>query len=94
MDEDKEKRFLEMPASQVLASSNLPAALAYRAQAAQWDHILLRSTVGTIKLDLCNLFDPRKIKEGLEIINAAHTVEDLARLEFAKIVNGNNYSYA
>jgi proteasome accessory factor A len=63
-------------------------------QAAQWDHILLRSTGGTLKLDLCNLFDPRKIKEGLEIINAAHTVEDLARLEFAKIVNGNNYSYA
>jgi NAD(P)-dependent dehydrogenase (short-subunit alcohol dehydrogenase family) len=26
-------------------------------QAAQWDHILLRSSQGTLKLDLCNLFD-------------------------------------
>jgi proteasome accessory factor A len=63
-------------------------------QAAQWDHILLRGTQGTIKLDLCNLFDPRQIKEGLEIINSARTVDDLARLEFAKLVNGHNYSYA
>jgi proteasome accessory factor A len=63
-------------------------------QAAQWDHILLRGTQGTIKLDLCNLFDPRQIKQGLEIINNARTVDDLARLEFAKFVNGHNYSYA
>jgi proteasome accessory factor A len=63
-------------------------------QAAQWDHILLRASKGTLKLDLCNLFDPRQIKLGLEIINAAHTVDDLAQLEFAKFVNGNNYSYA
>jgi proteasome accessory factor A len=62
--------------------------------AAQWDHILLRGTQGTIKLDLCNLFDPRQIKQGLEIINNARTVDDLARLEFAKFVNGHNYSYA
>jgi hypothetical protein len=63
-------------------------------QAAQWDHILLRGTQGTIKLDLCNLFDPRQIKLGLEIINSARTVDDLAKLEFAKIVNGNNFFYA
>jgi proteasome accessory factor A len=59
-------------------------------QAAQWDHILLRGTRGTIKLDLCNLFDPQKIKEGVEGINAARTVDDLARLEFATLVNGFN----
>jgi Pup amidohydrolase len=63
-------------------------------QAAQWDHILLRGTQGTIKLDLCNLFDPRQIKLGLEIINSARTVDDLAKLQFAKIVNGNNFFYA
>jgi proteasome accessory factor A len=63
-------------------------------QAAQWDHILLRGTQGTIKLDLCNLFDPLQIKRGLEIINSARTVDDLAGLEFAKLVNGHNYSYA
>jgi proteasome accessory factor A len=63
-------------------------------QAAQWDHILLRATQGTLKLDLCNLFDPIQIKQSLEIINAAHTVDDLARLQFAKLVNGHNFSYA
>jgi proteasome accessory factor A len=63
-------------------------------QAAQWDHILLRSTQGTLKLDLCNLFDPQQIKLGLEIINSARSVDDLAKLEFAKLVNGHNYSYA
>jgi hypothetical protein len=41
-------------------------------------------------LDLCNLFDPQKIKEGVEGINAARTVDDLARLEFATLVNGFN----
>jgi proteasome accessory factor PafA2 len=59
-------------------------------QAAQWDHILLRGSRSTIKLDLCNLFDPQKIKEGVEGINAARTVDDLARLEFATLVNGFN----
>jgi Pup amidohydrolase len=63
-------------------------------QAAQWDHILLRSSQGTLKLDLLNLFDPRQIKAGLEIINSAKTVDDLAKLEFAKFVNGHNYPYA
>jgi proteasome accessory factor A len=63
-------------------------------QAAQWDHILLRGSQSTIKLDLCNLFDPAQIKRGLELINSARTVDDLARLEFAKLVNGHNYSYA
>jgi len=63
-------------------------------QAAQWDHILLRGSQGTIKLDLCNLFDPLQIKRGLEVINSARTVDDLAGLEFAKLVNGHNYSYA
>lgn len=63
-------------------------------QAAQWDHILLRGSQGTIKLDLCNLFDPLQIKQGLEIINSARCVDDLARLDFAKLVNGHNYSYA
>ena len=52
-------------------------------EATQWDHILLRGTQGTIELDLRNLFDPEKIKQGLEIINAARTVDDLARLKFA-----------
>ena len=55
-------------------------------QATQWDHILLRGAQGTIKLDLCNLFDPQKIKQGLEIINAARTVDELALLEFAKMI--------
>jgi hypothetical protein len=63
-------------------------------QAAQWDHILLRGSQGTIKLDLCNLFDPRQIKLGLEVINSARTVDELTRLEFAKVVNGHNFSYA
>jgi len=62
-------------------------------QAAQWDHLLLRSSRGTLKLDLCNLFDPQKIKQSLEIINLARTVDDLARLEFASLVNGYNYAY-
>jgi len=63
-------------------------------QAAQWDHILLRGAHGTIKVDLCNLFDPRQIKHGLEVINSAHTPDDLTQLEFVKYVNGHNFSYA
>jgi proteasome accessory factor A len=54
--------------------------------ATQWDHILLRGTQGKIKLDLRDLFDPAQVKQGLEIINAAKTVDDLAQLEFAKLV--------
>jgi Pup amidohydrolase len=63
-------------------------------QAAQWDHVLLRSSQGTLKLDLTNLFDPAQIKRGLDLINSARTVDDLARLEFAKLVNGHNFLYA
>ena len=60
-------------------------------EAAQWDHLLLRASQGTLKVDLRDLFDPEKIKRGLEVINAARTVDDLARLEFATLVNGINY---
>jgi proteasome accessory factor A len=63
-------------------------------QATQWDHVILRGSRGTIKLDLRNLFDPQKIKKGLEIINAARTVDDLARLEFASLINGTYSAYA
>jgi proteasome accessory factor A len=62
-------------------------------EATQWDYILLRGSYGTIKLDLCNLFDPQEIKRGLEIINAARTVDDLARLSFASVNNDHNYFY-
>ncbi len=62
-------------------------------QAAQWDHVLLRGKAGTIKLDLTNLFDPRAIRKGLEVINAATTVDDLAALEFASLVNAASYFY-
>jgi Pup amidohydrolase len=62
-------------------------------QAAQWDHLLMRSSRGTLKLDLCNLFDPQKIKQSLEVINSARSVDDLASLEFASLVNGFNYAY-
>jgi proteasome accessory factor A len=62
-------------------------------QAAQWDHLLLRGSQGTIKLDLCNLFDPQKIKHSLEVINDARTVDDLLRLDFATLNNGFNYAY-
>ncbi|HYG33702.1 MAG TPA: proteasome accessory factor PafA2 family protein, partial [Clostridia bacterium] len=61
--------------------------------ATQWDHILLRGTYGTIKLDLCNLFDPQQIKRGLDVINAARTVDDLTQLEFATVINEVNYFY-
>jgi proteasome accessory factor A len=63
-------------------------------QATQWDHIVLRATHGKIKLDLRNLFDPEKIKQGLEIINAAKTVDDLGRLEFASQLNDVYSLYA
>jgi proteasome accessory factor PafA2 len=55
-------------------------------QATQWDYILLSGSRGKIRLDLANLFDPQKIKEGLDIINSARSVDDLARLEFANLV--------
>jgi proteasome accessory factor A len=55
-------------------------------QAAQWDYILLLGARGKIKLDLRDLFDAPQVKKGLEIINAARTVDDLAGLEFAKLV--------
>jgi len=55
-------------------------------QATQWDYILLTGAKGKIKLDLSNLFDPQKIKQSLEIINAARTVDELAKLEFANLV--------
>jgi hypothetical protein len=60
-------------------------------QAAQWDHLLLRGSQGTIKLDLTSLFDPKRIKRSLELINAARTVDELARLDFATLVNGVDY---
>lgn len=60
-------------------------------QAAQWDHVLLRGSRGTIKVDLCNLFDPEKIKRGLEVVSAARSVDDLIKLEFATLINGVNY---
>jgi hypothetical protein len=53
----------------------------------------LRGSQGTIKLDLCNLFDPQKIKHSLEVINDARTVDDLLRLDFATLNNGFNYAY-
>jgi hypothetical protein len=53
-----------------------------------------RAARARFQLDLCNLFDSAQIKRGLELINSARTVDDLARLEFAKLVNGHNYSYA
>jgi proteasome accessory factor A len=55
-------------------------------QAAQWDYILLLGTSGKIKLDLRDLFDAQQVKKCLDIINAARTVDDLAGLEFAKLV--------
>jgi proteasome accessory factor A len=55
-------------------------------QATQWDYILLHGTRKKIELDLRNLFDPALIKQSLKIISAAHCVEDLAQLKFAKIV--------
>jgi proteasome accessory factor A len=61
-------------------------------QAAQWDYILLRGTHGNLKLDLCDLFDPEKVKQALEIINAARTVDELARLEFAAPSHGVDYA--
>lgn len=63
-------------------------------EAMQWDHILLRGHYGTIKLDLTGLFDPRKIKKSLEIINAAKSVDDLTALEFATVITGFNRIYA
>ncbi|MGO8678371.1 MAG: proteasome accessory factor PafA2 family protein [Limisphaerales bacterium] len=55
-------------------------------QAAQWDYILLLGSYGKIRLDLRDLFDAKQIKKSLEVINAARTVDDLACLEFAKLV--------
>jgi len=55
-------------------------------QATQWDHIVLAGTQGKIKLDLGNLFDPQDIKNALETINSARTVDDLLRLKFANLV--------
>ena len=55
-------------------------------QATQWDYILLAGSHGKIKLDLTNLFDSQKVKQSLEVINAARTVDDLVRLEFANLV--------
>lgn len=59
--------------------------------AAQWDHLLLRSSRGTLKVDLSDLFDTEKIKHGLEVINEASSVDDLAKLDFATLANGVNY---
>ena len=55
-------------------------------QATQWDYILVHGTQKKIELDLRNLFDPDVIRQSLKIICAAHSVEDLAQLPFAKIV--------
>jgi len=55
-------------------------------QATQWDYILVHGTQKKIELDLRNLFDPDVIRQSLKVIGAAHSVEDLAQLPFAKIV--------
>jgi hypothetical protein len=55
-------------------------------QATQWDYLLLKGAHKKIELDLRNLFDPQVVRQSLKIISAAHTVEDLAQLSFAKVV--------
>ena len=55
-------------------------------QATQWDYILLRGAHKKIELDLRNLFDPHLVRESLKVISAAHCVEDLTQLSFAKVV--------
>jgi Pup amidohydrolase len=55
-------------------------------QATQWDYILVHGAQKKIELDLRNLFDADMIKQSLKVICAAHSVEDLAQLPFAKIV--------
>ncbi len=52
----------------------------------QWDHLTLRAGDQRIELDLRNLFDAQQIRQGLKIIGAAQTVEDLRYLPFAKLV--------
>ena len=52
----------------------------------QWDHLTLRSGDQRIELDLSNLFDAQQIRQGLKIIGAAQTVDDLRYLPFAKLV--------
>jgi proteasome accessory factor A len=55
-------------------------------QATQWDYILLRGAHKKIELDLRNLFDPHLVRQSLKVISAAHCVEDLTQLSFAKVV--------
>jgi hypothetical protein len=55
-------------------------------QATQWDYILVHGAQKKIELDLRNLFDVDVIRQSLKVISAAHAVEDLAQLPFAKVV--------
>ena len=51
--------------------------------AAQWDHVILRDSTGTVKLGLQSLFDPQAIAEALTLIDAASKVSDLQGLTIA-----------
>jgi proteasome accessory factor A len=55
-------------------------------QATQWDYILVQGKDKKIELDLRNLFDPNLVRQSLQIINRAKSVEDLLELKFAKLV--------
>jgi proteasome accessory factor A len=54
--------------------------------ATQWDYILLQGVRKRIELDLRNLFDPAQVQRSLRLISLARRVDDLAQLEFAKVV--------
>lgn len=51
-----------------------------------WGSICLRGVQGRVELDLGDVFDPDLIGRSLRVIDAARSVEDLAQLPFAKIV--------
>ena len=53
---------------------------------AQWDFVRLKTSSGTIELDLRNLFDPNEVRLAVEGVNSARRVADLARLPFARML--------
>ncbi len=57
-----------------------------RVDGAQWDFVRLKGDSKVIELNLSDLFDTHQVRIGLDAIEAANRIEDLAHLPFARIL--------
>lgn len=57
-----------------------------RVDGAQWDFVRLKGDSKVVELSLSDLFDTHQVRIGLDAIEAANRIEDLASLPFARVL--------